>query len=37
VTYIPTGQYRARSAHRTYLTGQFDAPIPFLWDIEKRT
>jgi len=36
VTYIPTGQYRARSAYRTYLTGRLDAPLPFLWNIEKR-
>jgi peptide/nickel transport system substrate-binding protein len=36
VTYIPTGQYRARSAYRTYLEGRLDAPIPFLWNIEKR-
>jgi peptide/nickel transport system substrate-binding protein len=35
VTYIPTGQYRARSAYRTYLKGRLDAPIPFLWNIEK--
>ena len=36
VTYIPTGQYRARSAYRTYLTGRLEAPLPFLWNIEKR-
>jgi peptide/nickel transport system substrate-binding protein len=36
VTYIPTGQYRARSAYRTYLTGRLDAPISFQWNIEKR-
>jgi len=35
--YIPTGQYRARSAYRTYLTGRLDAPIAFLWNIEKRS
>jgi peptide/nickel transport system substrate-binding protein len=37
VTYIPTGQYRARSAYRTYLAGRLDAPLPFLWNIEKRS
>jgi peptide/nickel transport system substrate-binding protein len=36
VTYIPTGQYRARSAYRTDLKGRLDAPLPFLWNIEKR-
>ena len=36
VTYIPTGQYRGRSAYRTYLAGRLDAPIAFLWNIEKR-
>jgi peptide/nickel transport system substrate-binding protein len=37
VPYIPTGQYRARSAYHTTLTGRLDAPIPFLWNIEKRS
>lgn len=37
VPFIPLGQYRARSAYRTYLQGRVDAPIPFLWNIEKRT
>ena len=36
VTYIPTGQYRAFSAARTYLAGRLDSPIPFLWNIEKQ-
>jgi peptide/nickel transport system substrate-binding protein len=36
VTYIPTGQYRARGAYRSYLSGRFDAPISFLWNLEKR-
>ena len=36
VTYIPTGQYRGRSAYRTYLTGRLDGPLAFLWNIEKR-
>jgi peptide/nickel transport system substrate-binding protein len=36
VTYIPTGQYRNRGAYRTYLSGRFDAPISFLWNLEKR-
>ena len=35
VTYIPTGQYRGRSAYRTYLKGRLDAPISFQWNIEK--
>ena len=36
VPFIPTGQYRGRSAYRTYLSGRLDAPIAFLWNIEKR-
>ncbi|MBV9014049.1 MAG: ABC transporter substrate-binding protein, partial [Alphaproteobacteria bacterium] len=36
VTFIPTGQYRARSAYRKDLAGRLDAPIPLLWNIEKR-
>jgi peptide/nickel transport system substrate-binding protein len=36
VTYIPTGQYRARSAYRADLKGRLEAPLPFLWNIEKR-
>lgn len=36
VPFIPTGQYRARSAYRSYLSGRLDAPIAFLWNIEKR-
>jgi hypothetical protein len=27
------GQYRARAAFRSYLTGVVDAPITFLWNI----
>jgi peptide/nickel transport system substrate-binding protein len=36
VPFIPLGQYRARAAFRSYLTGVVDAPIAFLWNIEKR-
>ena len=36
VTFIPTGQYRGRAAYRKALAGRPDAPIPFLWNIEKR-
>jgi peptide/nickel transport system substrate-binding protein len=36
VPYIPTGQYRARGACRNYLKGRLDAPLPFLWNIEKQ-
>jgi peptide/nickel transport system substrate-binding protein len=36
VPFIPLGQYRARTAFRSYLTGVVDAPIAFLWNIEKR-
>jgi len=33
--FIPLGQYHARAAFRSYLTGVVDAPIAFLWNIEK--
>jgi peptide/nickel transport system substrate-binding protein len=36
VPYIPTGQYMLRRAFRKNLAGVIDAPIPFLWNIEKR-
>jgi peptide/nickel transport system substrate-binding protein len=36
VPFIPLGQYLARTAFRSYLTGVVDAPIAFLWNIEKR-
>jgi hypothetical protein len=36
VPFIPLGQYRARAGFRSYLTGVVDAPIAFLWNIEKR-
>jgi peptide/nickel transport system substrate-binding protein len=36
VPFIPLGQYRARGAYRTTLSGLVDAPIPVLWNIEKR-
>ncbi|MGA7865880.1 MAG: hypothetical protein WCA23_18150 [Stellaceae bacterium] len=36
VPFIPLGQYHARAAFRSYLTGVVDAPIAFLWNIEKR-
>jgi peptide/nickel transport system substrate-binding protein len=36
VPFIPLGQYRARAAFRSYLIGVVDAPIAFLWNIEKR-
>ncbi|MGA7263078.1 MAG: ABC transporter substrate-binding protein [Stellaceae bacterium] len=35
VPFIPLGQYYARAAFRSYLTGVVDAPIAFLWNIEK--
>jgi peptide/nickel transport system substrate-binding protein len=35
VPYIPTGQFRNRGAYRSYLSGRFEAPISFLWNIEK--
>ncbi|HXP05210.1 MAG TPA: ABC transporter substrate-binding protein [Stellaceae bacterium] len=35
VPFIPLGQYHARAAFRSYLTGVVDAPIAFLWNIEK--
>jgi peptide/nickel transport system substrate-binding protein len=34
--YIPTGQFLARRAFRKSLLGVIDAPLPFLWNIEKR-
>jgi peptide/nickel transport system substrate-binding protein len=36
VPYIPTGQFVHRPAFRKDLVGVIDAPIPFLWNIEKR-
>jgi peptide/nickel transport system substrate-binding protein len=36
VPYIPTGQYRARGAYRTTLTGRVEAPVPVFWNVEKR-
>jgi peptide/nickel transport system substrate-binding protein len=36
VPYIPTGQLVGRQAFRKNLIGVIDAPIPFLWNIEKR-
>jgi peptide/nickel transport system substrate-binding protein len=35
VPFIPLGQYHARAAFRSYLAGVVDAPIAFLWNIEK--
>ena len=35
VPFIPLGQYYARTAFRSYLTGVVDAPIALLWNIEK--
>jgi peptide/nickel transport system substrate-binding protein len=36
VPYIPTGQLVGRRAFRKSLTGVLEAPLPFLWNIEKR-
>jgi peptide/nickel transport system substrate-binding protein len=36
VPFIPLGQYRTRGAYRSTLTGAVDAPIAFLWGLEKR-
>jgi peptide/nickel transport system substrate-binding protein len=36
VTFIPTGQYRARLAYRDSISGRLPAPIPFEWNIEKK-
>jgi peptide/nickel transport system substrate-binding protein len=36
VPYIPTGQLVSRRAFRKDLAGVLDAPLPFLWNIEKR-
>jgi len=36
VPYIPTGQLIGRRAFRKTLAGVIDAPLPFLWNIEKR-
>jgi peptide/nickel transport system substrate-binding protein len=36
VPYIPTGQLVARRAFRQNLAGVLHAPLPFLWNIEKR-
>jgi peptide/nickel transport system substrate-binding protein len=36
VPFIPLGQYKARAAFRSSLSGLVDAPIAFLWNIEKH-
>jgi peptide/nickel transport system substrate-binding protein len=36
VPYIPAGEYAGKWAFRNNLVGVVDAPIPFLWNIEKR-
>jgi|SRR6516162_6884168 hypothetical protein len=36
VPYIPTGELIGRRAFRRNLSGVIDAPITFLWNIEKR-
>jgi peptide/nickel transport system substrate-binding protein len=36
VPYIPSGQLVGRRAFRKDLAGVLDAPLPFLWNIEKR-
>jgi peptide/nickel transport system substrate-binding protein len=36
VPFIPLGQFSARGAYRSYLSGRVDGPIPVLWNIEKR-
>lgn len=36
VPFIPLGQYKARSAYRANLTGAVDAPIAFLWGLERK-
>jgi peptide/nickel transport system substrate-binding protein len=36
VPYIPSGQYVVRRGFRKDLAGVIDAPIPYLWNIEKR-
>ena len=36
VPYVPTGQLIGRRAFSKKLAGVIDAPIPFLWNIEKR-
>jgi len=35
VPYIPAGQLVGRRAFRKSLAGVLDAPLPFLWNIEK--
>jgi hypothetical protein len=37
VPYIPTGPLIGRRAFRKNLGGVLDAPLPFLWNIEKRS
>jgi peptide/nickel transport system substrate-binding protein len=36
VPYIPTGQLVGTQAFRKDLAGVIDAPLPFLWNIQKR-
>jgi len=37
VNYIPLGQYVIPIARRKELTGVLDAPVPFFWNLEKKT
>jgi peptide/nickel transport system substrate-binding protein len=36
VPFIPVGQYKAPAAFRSYLSGLFETPIAFLWNLEKK-
>jgi peptide/nickel transport system substrate-binding protein len=36
VPFIPLGQFRARGAYRSYLIDKVDAPIPVMWNMEKK-
>jgi peptide/nickel transport system substrate-binding protein len=37
VTYIPLGQFFAYRAYRKSINGMIDSPVPFFWNIEKKT
>jgi peptide/nickel transport system substrate-binding protein len=36
VPFLPLGQYKARGAYRSYVSGAVDGPIAFQWNLEKK-
>jgi peptide/nickel transport system substrate-binding protein len=36
IPYVPTGQFVVPTAYRKNISGVINAPIPFLWNVEKK-